>query len=479
MTSPHDELVSEVRRFAVSALDDARTEREGVISQTIVSKMCELGLFGLTISEEYGGLGLPLGVVCKLVAELARCDRSVATMVGLHAGLGTHAISQHGTDEVRAAWLPRLARGELIGSFCATEADAGSDIASVRTTAVLDGGDVIVNGEKSYVTNARYAGCFTVLARWGTRSHALVLVPRESKGTSIGAEEHKLGIRASSTATVLFDDVRVPANHVLGKPGAGLELAHEALACGRTLMSAGCLGTAQAALLRTIEHVTTRRQFRRTLGEFPAVRRRVTELAATFHAMGALVAIAAKTLEDDDTIAVKVFASEGAFEVADSAVQLHGALGFMEDTGVCRLLRDCRVTRIFEGANDVLLLRMAMSRLSANRVSTRVGHEACDALAEQLDHAFDCARTHHGATVVQRQSLLQALARADIAHRAARASLGDGTSAATVVAGFAAQHWAERGMASIDALARDDDAEQRAILISDLIYAIARPCAAE
>ncbi len=477
--SLHDELVSEVRRFAMSALDDARTEREGVISQTIVSKMREMGLFGLTISEEYGGLGLPLGVACELVAELARRDRSVATMVGLHAGLGTHAVSQHGTDELRAAWLPRLARGELIGSFCATEADAGSDIASVRTTAVLDGSDVVVNGEKSYVTNARYAGCFTVLARWGTRSHALVLVPRETKGTSIGVEEHKLGIRASSTATVVFDDVRIPANHVLGKPGAGLELAHDALARGRTLMSAGCLGTAHAALARTIEHVTMRRQFRRTLGEFPAVRRRVTELAATVHAMEALVAIAAKTLDDDDTIAVKVFASEGAFEVADAAVQLHGALGFMEDAGVCRLLRDCRVTRIFEGANDVLLVRLAMSRLSANRTAKRVDHEACDALAERLDHAFEHARTHYGATVVQHQSLLQALARADIAHRAAVSSLGDRTSTATNVADFAAQHWAERGMTAIDALARDDAAERRALLISDLIYGIARPCAAE
>lgn len=473
--SLHDEVVSEVRRFATNALDDSRTEREGVISESILAGLRELGLFGLTIAVDHGGLELPFPVVCRIVAELARCDRSVATLVGLHAGLGTHAISQHAAEEVRAAWLPRLASGEAIGAFSATEANAGSDIASVRTTAIADGEDVVIDGEKSYVTNARHAGCFTVLARWGARSHALVLVPRDASGVSVGAEEHKLGIRASSTATVLFDGVRVPRSHVLGNPGAGLELAHDTLARGRTLMSAGCVGTARAALERTIEHVTTRRQFRRTLGEFPAVRRRVSELAATVHAMDALVAQTAETMEDEATLAVKVFASEGAFEVADAAIQLHGALGFIEDAGVCRLARDCRVTRIFEGANDVLLVRLAMARLSGKRPAPRIGEQSCDELASRLDNAFDRSRARHGATIVQRQTLLQTLARADIAHRAAIASL----AVPGELASFAARHFAERGMSELDALVQRDAAEARALTLSDSIYGFARERAAE
>jgi len=459
--SPFDSAIAgELRRFADKRLDAAATERAGLVDPQIRADLAGLGVFGITLPEEHGGLGLSLGEGCAAVAEIARADRSVATMVGLHLGLGSRALTAFASPEVAGEWLPRMASGEVIGAFSATETCAGSDLTLMRTRAREDSGHVVVDGEKAYVTNARFAGCFTVLARWGARGHAVILVPSDAPGVEIGREEHKLGILASSTATVTFTGVRVPRSHVLSEQG--LEAAHHVLTWGRTLMSAGCVGTAQAALDATARHVASRKQFGKTLGEMPAVRMHVARMAAVLYSMRAIVAAAADAPGGDDSMVAKVFASEGAFEICDTAVQLHGALGVMEEAGVARLLRDCRVTRIFEGANDVLLSRLAIARLAsrgapeAREVSAPASlvakASAVDELTAATHRALHGVRAKYGAAVLLRQPTLISLARAVVAAQTAAAVLRVATDADADVAALAVSLLCRQGTLSLAAL---------------------------
>ncbi|MFO0608972.1 MAG: acyl-CoA dehydrogenase family protein [Polyangiales bacterium] len=425
-------LLDTVRRFA-RRVDPAALEAAGRIPDALVAAAGEAGLFGLTIPAAYGGLGLPLRGACAVVRELARADRSVAIMVGLHAGLGAHALCRHGTPAQRARWLPAMAAGERVASFAATEPGAGSDLQSLRAIAAPEGDVLRLCGEKAYVTNGGFAGIFTVLVRTpglgGERATSLVCVPRETPGLSVGPEEDKLGIRASSTVPLQLDDARVPRDHLLGAPGAGLDLTHESLARGRVVMAAGCAGTARFALDAALAHVATRRQFRRALADFDAVRLQVATMDATLLAMEALVGAAADALDgarpDADaallSVAAKVVASEGADAVCDASVQLHGAMGFLEPTGVARALRDARITRIFEGANDVLLVHLGASLLGRAPADPRGGAlDPLDELARRLDATVTAHRKSHGVRATQRQLLALRVARAAVSLAAAR-----------------------------------------------------------
>ncbi|MBX7195680.1 MAG: acyl-CoA dehydrogenase family protein, partial [Sandaracinaceae bacterium] len=352
------ELVSIVRRFAEGLPSPLLRDHDGSLGPALLAEARSLGLYGLAIPEAYGGAGLGLGEVAVLVAELARVDRSLATSVGLHNGLGSRSLVESGSSELRARYLPELASGRRIGAFGATEPAAGSDLSAIRTLATTVGEALVISGEKAYVTNAGLAGVFTVLCKSGDPSAGttLVLVPRETDGLTLGAEEHKLGLRASSTRSVFFDGARVPADHRIGREGRGVMEAHRALEWGRSLMSAGCLGTARAALERTLEHAGQRKQFRRALRSFGAVRAHLAAMTVSVVAIEALLAVVADedarggAIEATST-ALKVLASELAGDACDRAVQVHGALGYVEDAGIALLLRDARVTRIFEGAN--------------------------------------------------------------------------------------------------------------------------------
>ncbi len=475
-------LVAEVRRFAGRHVDGNAIERAGRVPDEVVAGLRDLGAFGIALPAEHGGSGLGVGDACAVVEELARWDRSVATMVGLHSGLGTRGIVSLARPDVAAAWLPRLASGECIGAFAATEACAGSDLMAMRTTARFEGDEIVLDGEKSYVTNGRFAGCYTVVARTGARGHALVLVPRGTPGVAIGPEEHKLGIRASSTVTLSFTNVRVPASHLLGSAEGGLDEAYAVLSWGRTVLASGCVGTMQAALDATAQHVATRRQFRRTLGEFPAVRTRVAGMAAMLFAARAVTREAAEAIDrgapsDHPSMVAKIFASDRTFEVCDAAVQLHGALGVLEDVGVARLLRDCRVTRIFEGANDVLLLRIAAARLTKREAAPRVGTasshaDGCDAVGALLDAAADVLRTRYGAAVVAKQGVLLHLGRAEVAHAAAVASArAAGTRDSDAdLADLAVRRLLGEARAELDALAGCIDVDRISARVAERLY---------
>lgn len=367
-------MLHEVRSFCSELVDGQRIDREGALGPALLGAAAERGWFGLTVPAEHGGAGLSLAAAARMVTELAAHDGSLGTCVGLHSGLALHALLHAGSRDLQAHYLPEVAAGRRIAAFAATEPNAGSDISAVRTRLSEVGGRLILNGSKCYVTNGGLCGLVTVLTQspglGGARAgHTLILVDPEWPGVTRGREEHKMGLRGSSTMTLDFDDVHVPTSHVLGELSRGMAHAHAALGWGRTFMAAGCLGTARAALGVARQHTAVRQQFGRTLDRFQLVRDRLARAAVEVHAIESTLRLVC-ALSDaglaevalPSTI-VKVLASEGAWRVVDDAVQVMGGAGYTEGGGVARRLRDVRVTRIFEGANDVLRVSLASAAL--------------------------------------------------------------------------------------------------------------------
>lgn len=373
-----DILIPQLVRFAAENINPLRIDRDGQIPPKLLRNLGALGMFSLSIPPEYGGAGLTLEATCRVVAKLAECDRAVATTVGLHVGLGTRAIVAYGSDQLRKEVLPRMAAGEWIGSFAATEANAGSDLTAIATTGVSERDALVLNGSKAYVTNAGFARILTLLVSTPglggkPRGHSLVCLRRDDPGVSFGDEEDKLGLRGSSTRPLFLDDVEIDRARVIGPPGQGMDLVYSVLAWGRTAMAAGCLGAATAAMNATVRHATNRRQFGRCLAQLPVVREQLATMSALLFTMRALVRRTAILEHDDSALAemstvAKIFCSEADWEITDTGLQLHGGIGFLEATGMPLLMRDARITRIFEGANDVLRIHAGGLEVGSRRV---------------------------------------------------------------------------------------------------------------
>ena len=401
------------------------------IPEALLAELGEMGLFGLTLPEEHGGAGLGIGAACAAVATLARFDRAVATTVGLHLGLGTRGLVALGTPEARAALLPDLAAGTRIAAFAATEAEAGSDLSALRATLRPDGEGWRLDGSKVYVTNGGFAGVFTVLARapglgGRRRGTALVVVERERPGLHVGGEEHKLGLRGSSTTGLVLDGVPVERERILGEPGLGMEAAHAVLAWGRTLMAAGAAGMARAALDRTLAHVQARVQFGRPLAALPVVREQLADLLAREFLARAVVARSAATgAAPLPSLAAKVLASEAAWAVADGAIQLHGGAGYLVESGLPLILRDARITRIFEGANDVLRVRAGTLVATREPEPPVPAEDPAGARVAAVVEALRAARAdllaRHRLRLLRRPVLLHALGERALEAEAARA----------------------------------------------------------
>jgi len=435
---PMGTLLHGLGRFLRSSVDAALIDRDAAIPPHVLEGLAELGAFGVTIPEAYGGAGLPLADACRLAARLAEADRSVATTVGLHLGLGTRPLVAFGGEAQKQRWLPRLASGEAVAAFATTEANAGSDLSRLATTAVEGPGGLTVSGEKLFVTNAGLAKVFTVTAATpglggAERGTSLVLLERGDRGLTVGREEKKLGLKGSSTAPLVLDAVQVGPERIVGEPGRGAEQLHHVLAWGRTLMSAGCCGTARTALRRAIEHTASRRQFGRTLDAQPVVREHLALMGARLAAMEALVHDTA-ALEDDApgllrrSLAAKVFGSEGASYVVDTALQLFGGMGFIEESGMPLLLRDVRITRIFEGANDVLLTQLGVHLATAREPRRALARQA-DALAASIDARREELSARHKIGLLRQTRLLNRLGRAVMWSEALDATVRAGPSA--------------------------------------------------
>jgi alkylation response protein AidB-like acyl-CoA dehydrogenase len=425
-------LIESVERFCHAEICAPEIDRSGRIPADVLNGLAELGLFGITLPELYGGAGLSLHDACRVVSTLARYDRSVATTLGLHLGLGTRALVAYGGAQLKARYLPRLSRGDAIAAFATTEPNAGSDLSSLATSATQEGSDLVINGRKLFVTNGGIAQVYTLTVATpglggAQRGTSLLVVERSQTGFSVGREEQKLGLKGSSTTPLQLDEVRVGVDRIIGEPGRGTEQIHHVLAWGRTLMSAGCCGTARSALRRAIEHTSARRQFGKALDAQPVVREQLAAMVARLFAMESLVQDTAR-LEADlpalqhRSVAAKVLCSEGASHVVDMSLQLHGGLGFIEETGLPLLMRDVRVTRIFEGANDVLLSQLGAAFATSPRprpllrrsVTPRLVElaERADALAKGLNAARTALAARCRVGLLQKGRLLHRLGRA-------------------------------------------------------------------
>lgn len=425
-------LIEATERFAKAHLDDAQIDAQKRIPDETLAAAAELGLFGLTIPGELGGAGLSLKGMCRVMDTLSQFDRSMAATVGAHNGLGLRGLLHYGLPALKQQLVPQLASGKALACFAATESEAGSDIASMRTAVRVDGDSLVLNGSKAYITNGRLAKVATVLARAAdfARGHAMLLVPLDLPGVRRGPEENKLGLRGSSTCSLYFDDVRVPKENLLGSPSAGLTQMSHVLSWGRLVMSSACVGIGRAALKRSVAQVTHRIQFRRPIAEFGMVREKIALMRGAIHAMESVILLVAG-LEDErsssaewESACAKMLCSEKVWEIVDHAVQLHGGSGFIEDTGVARLLRDARIFRIFEGANEILRLRLASEAFQWQRgtcdpvalLGSSVASEFAAVLKEYsalFNRCFDKLtqlESVHGLGVLKRQLILKRLA---------------------------------------------------------------------
>jgi acyl-CoA dehydrogenase len=355
---PHEDIVAEL---------DA-------IPGHVVAQMRELGLFGLCIPEEYGGLALTMEEEVLVAMELAYASPAFRSLVGTNNGIGAQGIVIDGTPDQKAAWLPRLASGEIIGSFALTEPDSGSDAASLRTTAVRDGSDYIINGVKRYITNAPEAGVFTVMARTDpARKDAgaisAILVERGAPGLSLGKVDKKMGQRGAHTCDVIFENCRVPAANLIGgQEGVGFKTAMKVLDKGRLHIAAVCVGAARRMLDDALRYAMDRKQFGQPIADFQLVQAMLADSQAELYAARSMVLDAARLRDEGRDVSMeasccKLFASEMCGRVADRAVQIHGGAGYVSDYAAERFYRDVRLFRIYEGTSQIQQLVIARNMI--------------------------------------------------------------------------------------------------------------------
>ncbi len=348
-------------------------DRAGEMPKSFVDELKEAGLFSLVVPEAHGGLGLGSTAYSRVIQELGRYDASVALTVGAHSSIGMRGLLLFGTDEQRARFLPKLASGELVAAFCLTEPGAGSDAAGIKTTAVRDGDDWVLNGEKLWITNGGIADFFTVFAKTSLdgRGHITAfIVTRDMKGVSTGPHEDKMGIRASSTTTVVLEDVRVPAANVLGEVGKGFKVAMKILNAGRTGLGGGSVGGMKRLIELSIHQARERVQFGQPIASYATIQQKIGQMVIDCYASESVVNLVAGLVDrgfDDYAVEAaisKVLSTEALWRTADEALQIAGGQGYMREMPYERVLRDTRINRIFEGTNEILRLFIALTAMS-------------------------------------------------------------------------------------------------------------------
>ena len=365
-----DILLATVQRFVRERLVPAEDylEEHDEVPPAIVEEMKELGLFGLTVPEEYGGIGLSVSQEVLVNYELGRTAPAFRSVFGTNIGIGSQGILMDGTPEQKAEYLPRVASGELMMSFALTEPDAGSDAASLKCRAEFDGEQYVLNGTKRFITNAPRAGAFTLMARTGgpgAGGISAFIVPADSPGITLGKPDKKMGQRGTKTCDVILENVRVPvANIIGGVPGQGFKTAMKVLDRGRLNISATSCGLASRILDESRRYARERKQFGKPIGEFQLIQAMLADSQAELFAGWALVREVAQRfdgkpahLSDPDVSmrvsCAKLFATEMVGRVADRGVQIHGGAGYINEYPVERFYRDARLLRLYEGTTQV------------------------------------------------------------------------------------------------------------------------------
>ncbi|WMD18849.1 acyl-CoA dehydrogenase family protein [Achromobacter seleniivolatilans] len=371
-------LLDAVRRFVHERLIPAEDElaTSGQVPPAIVNEMRELGLFGLSISPDFGGLGLTMEEEVRVVFELGQTSPAFRSLAGTNIGIGSQAIVLAGTDEQRNRYLPKLASGELIGSFALTEPDAGSDAMALRLSAERDGDSYVLNGTKRYITNAPIAGLFSVMARTAPERRAnsisCFLVEAGTPGLIIGKPDKKMGQAGALTSDVVFDNCRVPASALLGgEEGNGFKTSMRVLDKGRLHISALCVGIADRLLSDAVKYAMDRKQFGQPIAEFQLIQAMIADSQAELYAARCMVLDAARMRDRGENTTMqaaccKLFSTEMVGRVADRAVQIHGGAGYMSEYAVERFYRDVRLFRIFEGTSQIQQLVIARETIKAH-----------------------------------------------------------------------------------------------------------------
>ncbi len=367
-----NQFVDSVRRYVRERLIplEMQVAEEDRIPDEVIEEMKEMGLFGLSVPEDFGGLGLTMPEEVAIIQEMGYTSPVFRSVFGTNVGIGSQGIIIDGTPEQKAKYLPKLASGELIGSFALTEADAGSDAGSVRTTARRDGDDYIINGSKRYITNAPRAGVFTVMARTGSveeggRGVSAFLVDSDLPGISLGKPDKKMGQQGSHTCDVIFEDVRVPASALIGGiEGQGFKTAMKVLDRGRLHISALSVGTAKRLIDESVAYSTQRKQFGTEIANFQLIQAMLADSQTEYYAGKCMVEETARSYDEGMAVSMnaascKLYCTEMVGRVADRAVQIHGGAGYISEYCVERFYRDVRLFRLYEGTSQIQQLVIA------------------------------------------------------------------------------------------------------------------------
>jgi len=369
------QLIETVRRFVREkcvALE-ARVSEEDRVPDSIIAEMRQLGLFGLSIPESYGGLGLSMEEEVLVCFELGWTSPAFRSVIGTNVGIGSQGVVMFGTEEQKNEWLPKLASGEVVASFALTEPGAGSDAAAVKVSAIRDGDHYVVNGTKRFITNANRAGMFTLMARTdpekkGAGGISAFIVPAKTPGVSVGKPEKKMGQQGAHICDVIFENARVPARLRLGAEGEGFKVAMTVLDRGRLHISAVCVGVAERLIHESVNYAREREQFGSRIGDFQLIQAMLADSKTEAYAARCMVLDAAKKRDAGQNVTMeaacaKYFASEAVGRIADRAVQIFGGAGYVADYGIERFYRDVRIFRIYEGTSQIQQLVIARNLL--------------------------------------------------------------------------------------------------------------------
>lgn len=370
------QLLDTVSRFVEERLIplEAEVGDNDHMPDHIVDEMRALGLFGLSIPEEYGGLGLSVEEEVRVIIEVGHASPAFRSTFGTNNGIGSQGIVIDGTEAQKQAYLPRLATGEITGSFALTEPDSGSDAASLRATAVMDGNEYVLNGTKRFITNAPNAGVFTVMARTdpenkGAGGISAFLVEADAPGLSLGKPYKKMGQQGAPVCDVIFDNCRIPASALIGQDeGLGFKTAMKVLDRGRLVISAGCIGNAERLVRDSVNYAMERKQFGKPVADFQLIQAMLADCETELYAARSMVIDAARLKDAGENVTkqaaiCKYYCSEMVGRVADRAVQIHGGAGYIADYGVERFYRDVRLYRLYEGTSQIQQLIIAREML--------------------------------------------------------------------------------------------------------------------
>ena len=373
-----DQLLETVRRFVREKCIpiEAKVAENDLVPDEIVREMRTLGLFGLSIPTEYGGLGLTMEEEVLVAMELGHTSPAFRSVIGTNVGIGSQGVVMFGTPAQKNEWLPKLASGEVVASFALTEPGAGSDAASVRTAAIRDGDHYVVNGTKRFITNANRAGMFTLMARSdpsrkGASGISAFIVPANTPGVSVGKPEKKMGQQGAHICDVNFDNARVPARLRLGEEGEGFKVAMQVLDRGRLHISGVCIGVAERLIEESVNYAREREQFGQKIGEFQLIQAMLADSRTEAYAARCMTIDAARKRDAGENVTLesacaKYYASEMVGRVADRAVQIFGGAGYVADYGIERFYRDVRIFRIYEGTSQVQQVVIARNMLRGN-----------------------------------------------------------------------------------------------------------------